>query len=317
MLKTCLACHEPFPRNETLEHFPAGRRIAFDPEKGRLWAVCPSCARWTLAPFDARWEALEELERLARDRARLLMETDNIGLLTAGDVELVRVGHAALREESWWRFGREFAARRKYAKRQALKGKIVDGAVFLLLSGVPFWGFSNADHWIARARKKRFGKEIWHGRLPRCERCGYAMEKLRFRDYGLIDLQPHDDAPFALSVDCPRCETEGVTRNQLLTGVHAEHILRRTLAYTNFSGGTERIVDQAVGLVEAYPSTDGLLRSVAEERLPLEHLTTRGAFALEIALNDDVERRLLEMELKDLEARWRREEQIAAIADTL
>ena len=118
-------------------------------------------------------------------------------------------------------------------------------------------------------------------------------------------------------MDCPRCETDGVSRSQILTGVHAEHILRRTLAYTNFSGGTERTVDRAVGLVEAYPSTDGLLRSVAEERLPLGQLTTKGSFALEIALNDDVERRLLAMELKELEARWRREEEIAAIADTL
>jgi len=36
---------------------------------------------------------------------------------------------------------------------------------------------------------------------------------------------------------------------------------------------------------------------------------------LEIALNADVERRLLEMELEELEGRWREEEQIAAIAD--
>lgn len=317
MLRTCLACHKPFPANETLEHLPVGRRIAFDPRRGRLWAVCPACARWTLAPFEARWEALEELERLTRDEARLLMETENIGLLSVGDIEVVRVGRAGLREESWWRFGREFAARRKYADRQVIKGKIVDGLIFMLLSGIPFWGFSDGGRWIGRARKKRFGKKIWTGPLPTCDRCGYDMQKLRFRDHGLIDLQPHADAPFALSVGCPRCEADGVTRGRVLTGVAAEHVLRRTLAYTNFAGGTEQTVERAVALVQGYDSTEELLRGVAAERVRLDHLTRKGAFALEIALNEDVERRLLEMELKDLEARWRREEQIAAIADTL
>ena len=319
MLTTCLACLKPFPGNETLEHFPTGRRIAFDPRRGRLWAVCPACARWTLAPFEARWEALEELERLARDEARLLVETENIGLLTVGDVELVRVGRAGRREESWWRFGKEFAARRKYAKRQILKGKIVDGAIFLVLSGIPYWGFSDPDRWIGRARKKRFGKEVWKGPLPRCERCGHAIKTLRFSDFGLMELRPHDDAPFALSIGCPRCEAEAGAGapGRLLTGVPAEHVLRRTLAYTNFAGGTEETVDRAVGLVEAYATTDELLRSVAREQVPLKQMTDRGAFALEIALNEDVERRLLEMELKELEARWRREEEIAAIADTL
>jgi hypothetical protein len=27
--------------------------------RGRLWAVCSSCGRWTLAPFETRWEVLE------------------------------------------------------------------------------------------------------------------------------------------------------------------------------------------------------------------------------------------------------------------
>lgn len=319
MLTTCLACHKRFPANETVESFPVGRRIAFDPARGRLWAVCPSCARWTLAPFETRWEALEELERLTRDRARLLAETDNIGLLTVGDIEIVRVGRANLREESWWRFGKEFAVRRKRAKRQVLKGKIVDAALVMLAVGIPFWGLTDPDEWIGRARKKELGKDLWKGPLARCERCGRPIERLRFRDFGLLDIRATAAGPFAVHVDCPRCEgryaEEG--RGGIITGVPAEHILRRTLAYRNFAGGSEATVEEAVGLVESYDSTEHLLRRVAEHGVPIERMTTKGSFALEIALNEDVERRLLEMELKELEARWRREEEVAAIADRL
>ena len=39
------------------------------------------------------------------------------------------------------------------------------------------------------------------------------------------------------------------------------------------------------------------------------------ALALEIAFNEETERRLLEMELVEIEARWKVEEEIAAIAD--
>lgn len=286
--------------------------MAYDPRRGRLWAVCPSCARWTLAPFEARWEALEELERLTGDRARLLAETDNIGLLTVGDVEIIRVGHADLREESWWRFGKEFAVRRKRARRQVLKGKIVNATVTALIAGIPFWGFTDADRWIDRARKKQFGKKVWKGSLSRCRRCGHELGTFPFEEYGRLGIRTHPELPFALALECPRCGAD-----QLLTDVPAEHVLRRTLAYNNFAGGTEATVRSAVRLVESYDSTDQLLRRVAEHRVPLGRMTGKGAFALEIALNADVERRLLEMELAELEARWRREEEIAAIADRL
>ena len=319
MLTSCLACHRPFPANETLEHFPTGRRVAFDPRRGRLWAVCTACARWTLAPFDARWEALEELERLTRDRARLLAETDNIGLLVVDDIEVVRVGHAGLREESWWRFGKEFAVRRKNAKRQVLKGKIVTAAVTTLVAGIPFWGLVDRERWIDRSRRRKLGKDLWKGPLTHCERCGRAIDRVRFRDHGLLDIRPAGGGPFAVHVDCPRCEgrSDPDDRGGLVTGVPAEHLLRRTLAYRNFAGGTEATVEKAVELVESYDSTAHLLQRVAERRVPLDRMTTGGSFALEIALSTDVERRLLEMELAELEARWRREEEIAAIADSL
>jgi hypothetical protein len=53
-------CTSDLGRNEALETFPAGQRIAFDAVKGRLWVVCRECERWNLVPMEERWEAVEE-----------------------------------------------------------------------------------------------------------------------------------------------------------------------------------------------------------------------------------------------------------------
>src|SRR5690606_4523205 len=122
--RACLICGAPFAPNEELEWLPRGRRVAFDPARGRLWIVCLRCRRWSLAPIDERWEALEELERATRDRARPLAHTDNIALFRLGRVDLVRVGRAELAEEAWWRYGRELARRKRTWDRLGLAGTL-------------------------------------------------------------------------------------------------------------------------------------------------------------------------------------------------
>ncbi|HVR71712.1 MAG TPA: hypothetical protein VMT87_12795 [Vicinamibacteria bacterium] len=320
-MTTCLFCHQPFPENQTVERFVSGRRVAYDPVRGRLWAVCASCGRWTLAPFETRWEVLEDLERLTRGRARLLGETDQIALLEADDLEIVRVGRAGLREESWWRYGREFSARRRSAKREVRKGKVRQALFTMLITGIPVWGLTDADHWIGRARTKRFGKVAWRGEVT-CDRCGTALREVLFdeRNQTLLRLGPGGGV--ACWYGCARCaadmgwqDAEPGEHGHLLEGVAAEHVLRRLLAHTNFAGGTEAVVGEAMGLVESYSTTEDLIRQVCLRGHSLGALTETRSFALEIALNADVERRLLEMELEELESRWREEEEIAAIAD--
>ena len=94
MFTHCLVCHTPFPPNEELEFFSTSTRVAYDAARGRLWAICRSCKRWSLAPIEERWEALEELEKAVKDRAKLLSQTDNVALLRAGELDVVRVGRA-------------------------------------------------------------------------------------------------------------------------------------------------------------------------------------------------------------------------------
>ena len=70
MYRHCIYCSADLGANQALESFPVGRRVAFDAERGRLWAVCGRCGRWNLAPIEERWEAVDEAERGFRD-ARL------------------------------------------------------------------------------------------------------------------------------------------------------------------------------------------------------------------------------------------------------
>jgi hypothetical protein len=112
MYRTCLFCHADLGSNQSVEHLQVGRRIAFDSGKGRLWVVCRKCERWNLTPFDDRWEAMEECERLFRD-TRVRFSTDEIGLARLRDgTELVRIGEPLRPEFAAWRYGDQFGRRR-------------------------------------------------------------------------------------------------------------------------------------------------------------------------------------------------------------
>ena len=67
MYTTCLFCHSDLSANHFLSTFPVGRRLAFDPKKGRLWVICTRCGRWNLSPLEERWEAIDQAERLFRE----------------------------------------------------------------------------------------------------------------------------------------------------------------------------------------------------------------------------------------------------------
>ena len=91
MYSTCIFCHSSLEANDDIEHFPVGRRLAFDAGRGRLWVICRRCRQWNLTPTEERWEAIEECERFYR-ATKLRVSTDQIGLarLPSG-VELVGV----------------------------------------------------------------------------------------------------------------------------------------------------------------------------------------------------------------------------------
>ncbi len=323
MFTRCLVCSTPFPSNDVLERFPTGERVAFDPVRGRLWAVCRACRRWSLAPIEERWEALEELEKLVRDRARLLSQTDNVALLKVGPLEVVRVGRAELVEEAWWRYGRELTSRRATYKKLSLAGTVAAGAVAVGgwatgaagLMGV-WWLWGRAPEAVTgAARWLRFGSAAWRGDAA-CQRCGHVFRTLRYKERsGLVLLPGTGDGEVAEVVRrCPSCGTvrEGGLH---LTGTASEHVLRRVLAYHHYAGASENRVRSAARLIQEAGTSRDLARIVVQEGRRLGDIQRTGAIALEISANEHAEQRLLEMELADLEAAWEVEEELASIVD--
>ena len=322
MYTRCLVCHTPFPANELLEHLPLGLRVAFDPSRGRLWAVCRACKRWSLAPIEERWEALEELEKISRDRARLLSQTENIALLRYETLEIVRVGRANLAEQAWWRYGTELARRRKNFKTLSTAGAVGAGAAIWGGMATGALGFFAAwilwDHLPGKvpdaARWLRFGADAWRGRA-RCSGCGRVIRRLPYRQRTRLILRGGQDLqPPHLSYRCPQCgdHREGGLQ---LQGREAEHTLRRILAYHHFDGASERTVSGATRLMQAAGSPEHLGRILLKDGKRLGDLGRTGGIALEIAANEASEQRLLELALAELEAHWRIEEELAGIID--
>ncbi len=322
-MRACLLCLTPFEPNEELEHLPRGHRLAFDPERGRLWVVCRACHRWSLLPLEDRWEALEELEKATVDRGHLLSQTENISLLRIGPLEVVRVGRARLGEEAWWRYGRELKARREGSKKVAVGATAATGA--LMMGGMWTGGLTVVGMWFLwshgprtvtdTVRWMRFGGKAWRGE-HRCISCGYLFRDFAYKDRGAIALVPGEGARRPdLTVPCPRCRGWGDEGGLTMKGTEAEGTLRRVLAYHHHDGASERRVQAATRLIEEAGSPEDLTRILVRRGRRLGDIQRTGAIALEIAANESREQHLLELELRELEAVWRREEELAAIID--
>lgn len=313
MLTRCFFCHHGLPANGVLEHFPTGERVAFDPWRGRLWAVCGHCNRWLLAPFDTRWEALEELERRVHDHGRVLARTDNVALFALGPLRAIRVGRVERREEAWWRYGDSIARRARKAQRIVRFGRFFDGAIAFVVAGIPYWGWSRPEKWIERARRHTFGAHAWRAPMQ-CARCGATLPAIRFADRQLLRLVPAADGGTELWHACNRCRFDGNSGFRV-HGPAAGHLLRRVMAFHNFAGASSQAVADATSLVSYAGSADGFVRTLASQRPSIGLLPPTHALALEIAAHEARKRALLQQELGAIEVVWQQEERIAAIAD--
>jgi hypothetical protein len=334
VFSTCLFCHGALGANDAIEHFPVGKRLAFDGERGRLWAVCPRCARWNLAPIEERWEALEECEKAYRG-TRQRVSTDNIALARLKDgTDLVRIGRPLLPELATWRYAGELARRRRRYRAAVGATMAVGGAASIgmvwgasAVLGVSvgfqilqFAGTAASQHYehhrpVVRMRWPRQGPlafsrhELITGRLA-CED-GRATLRLSKR-LGAPSLFERIFGSSSFEYDSLAC-----------SGDEMLDVLRIVVPYYNRGGGDRLELRDAVHRVETAPSTDALLNEMATRRSvfgPLQDgslATMPGGLrlAFEMKLNDDDERCALAGELGALYARWEDAERIARIAD--
>jgi hypothetical protein len=334
MYRNCIFCSADLGANDAVERFPVGRSLAFDGEKGRLWAVCPRCARWNLAPIEERWEAVEDAERLFRD-TRVRVQSENIGLVRRADgTRLIRVGAALPGEVAAWRYGR--ALRRRYTAHMwaggAAAGVTVAGMVgtgFVL--GLPPSLFLMLLAGFGVALQRLDGRSVMlEARLPDTAPGGEILT-IRGRDLNDAELVQQDGE---LGIRLPRLlkwkeqtryggRTHMVERSApfTVTGTPARTLLGRIMACAN-AGGDRYHLNAALRKIETAGSPGAFLRNTAQAGFPLFPRTSSFSeamdrLALEMALHEETERRALEGELAMLEGMWRDAEEIAGIADRL
>jgi hypothetical protein len=333
----CIYCSSELGANEALEGFPVGSSLAFDAGKGRLWAVCPRCSRWNLAPIEERWEVVESAEKRFRD-TRLRVQNENVGIAKLPDgTRLIRVGEALPGEIAAWRYGEGLVARRR---------RYLVGTGVMSLSGLGFLGFKLATvgafgiisvavmfggRWLVRQMADEDEAPVIHrfrrGSLP------YADDfTLTSRHLDGTRLVPAGHGGFDLRVPHQRTtlgkDDDGRARwvrfsGFMLCGEDARNALGRTMAVLNLSGGSRRTVREALGALSEAGDASSFLRRQAEREARVEgeggsRVERRvHRLALEMALHDEQERRAMEGELSMLEAAWKEAEAIAGIADRL
>jgi hypothetical protein len=321
---TCLFCHGALGTNECIERFPVGRRLAFDPERGRLWVVCKRCGRWNLTPLEERWEAIEECERAYRE-TRMRVSTDNIGLARLSEgLELVRIGRPERPEFAAWRYGDQFGRRRRS---NLIKAGVGLGALGVLVAGgavagVALGGLSYSIFQISQMIIKGSRHKII-ARLPNPE--GGRQVIVRREHLGGVHLVAAEGR-WQLGIG-----GRG-TRVHRYEGEVALRAIGTLLPQINRYGGTRDQVDRAVRLLET--DADPLRFIDRTARSPLLSPARRDdglyaghprivalpeetRLALEMAAHEESERRALEGELAALEAAWQEAEEIAAIADDM
>jgi hypothetical protein len=313
MYSTCIFCHTALEGNDTIEHFPVGRRLAFDPERGRLWVVCRRCRQWNLTPTEERWEAIEECERFYRD-TRLRVSTDQIGLARlASGLELVRIGRPERPEFAAWRYGDQLGRRRRTALIRvgiglgALGAIVAGGAV----AGVGIGGFG----WLIGQMGERIVKgspERVVARLPVPQ-----VGELTIKGKHLNRLQLVTEGDDRWKLGLPY-------RKQIVTleGDPAIQAMGKLLPQLNRFGGSRERVTEAVSLIERVPDPSRFFDTAARMAMSrakskISALPESVRLALEMAAHEDSERRALEGELALLEQAWKEAEEVAAIADNM
>lgn len=315
MYSTCLFCHGDLGRNESVEHCLVGQRLAFDSALGRLWVVCRRCQRWNLTPFDERYDAIDECER-AFGGSRMRLSTDNIGMARLRDgTDLVRVGEALRPEMAAWRFGAQLARRRRnYAI--VVSGGVV--AALGLTVGIKLvggamiggnWGWQLMKAAYERGTRMRLPDPVSRTPVAMESRHARKAELLASRDEGLRLVLP----------------TVG-GRVVTYTGDQLRRVAPKVLARVNHSGRSKNDEQAAVLVLESISGDKhpDLFTGVADraqrmqrKSATMKDLSAATALALEMSLQEDVERVALAGELLDLEAAWREAEELANIADSL
>lgn len=316
MYSTCIFCHSRLGTNEAIEHFPVGRKLAFDAAKGRLWAVCGKCGRWNLTPIEERWEAIEECERQYRGTV-MRASTDHIGLGRVREgTDLVRIGEPLRPEFAAWRYGRYFERRRRVKLVADVTGLVASLGV-IVVGGVAMSVAPLISAGVARALHRKSELEKARRFIVQRAELGFNRTIWKHESVGVRIFSTPDNQGWGIrfALDAKFLD---------FLGSEALHIAQLVAPAMNVEGAKPSHVDVAVREIERAGSADLYFRRI------LKYGETRGwkyssiseypeemRLAFEMAAHEQSERVAMEGELAQLESDWREAEEIAAIADNL
>ena len=341
MYSTCLFCHTELGANEAVEHFPIGRRLAFDAAKGRLWVVCRKCERWNLTPIEERWEAIEECERSYRG-TKLRVSTDHIGLARVAEgLELVRIGKPQRPEFAAWRYGDQFGRRRR---KYFIQGAVALAGVATIplvgpVLGLSFGGVGgNVLNLATFIHSAYAAKRV----IARVHDNDGSVLLVRGRDAGEAEMLPptaREPWGIRLTYSAPSERATpwwryGTNQEQTdLRGVDAMRAAAQLLPRFNARGASTRQLKSAIALATEYEDPSAVFDRTARiagtnrswrpfdgsptEASRLSRVPTDVRLALEMVSHEESERRALEGELSVLEDAWKEAEEIAGISDDM
>ena len=277
MYSTCLFCHGKLGSNDAVETFPVAGRLAFDADKGRLWAVCGRCARWNLAPLEQRWEAIEECERLFAGTT-LRVSTENVGLARMRDgTDLIRIGQPKRPEMAAWRYGTELIQRtRKVGGVRNLLRNSLLGAQITLAAAITNLAQPHAwvDDTVAPSPEAflLLGVIALTATGPALLRAHLPVARVPDGDgRRLLVMRKHlrrarlIGAPDGFALTVPH-----LAGRTLLEGDAARVGAQVLLARINWAGARPALVNRASDVLEHHGGADAVLRSVPRQALPPE-----------------------------------------------
>ena len=327
MYTTCIYCQHNLGTNDRIEHFQTGRKLAFDGAKGRLWVVCPSCSQWNLTPLEERWEAIEECEKLFRSTPRRASSAEIALAKVPESIDLIRVGRPMRPEFAAWRYGERLTRRRRQMQWAGA------GAWTTLCTGTLFAQTAISGAALATlpvlVAPTIISLLVIGGSWPLL--AGKATMKRILHTAG-IELTPFQAMSAGTQIELARAtNAEGwrvrvalPDRDVDVEGTRAYHVLGLLLPQLSVWGASGGQVDRAVSMLDGATdparhiakSVDRICRAgYAMSDIGSIPLDLR--LSLEIASQEEAERRALEGELAELEASWRRAEEVAAISDDL
>jgi hypothetical protein len=311
---TCIFCQSSLGTNEAIEAFPVGRRLAFDPERGRLWVVCLHCPEWNLTPLEERWEAVEQCERRFRS-TRVRVSTEQIGLARLREgLDLVRIGRPLRPEFAAWRYGEQLSRRRRRALAFATGITIVGGAAVVggAVAGAVALVPAVAWPYLHKLPGALYRRRVV-ARIPAGARFAFTVRASDAEEARLRDDQNEGGWSLHLQYD-------GGERRYV--GSEAVRATSHLMAGINRFGATQSQVGGAVHLLDDATNPQRFFLRVAQTTarlgdIGLMHLPPEVRLALEMSAHEEAERRALEGELAALAEAWQAAEAVASIADNM